>query len=142
MTSFDEYAKGILKQILESYQTLLNLNDKPGDLEIIKTELLKTNGLFQVIVKKIELSKINSDEYVKLSKLSKHYLENYEFNREIDTMSNLYYDDPNILKNIRLKIIDSLQDKKLMETVETIFKYKLFNASYEKIWKKMFSVWL
>ncbi len=46
MTSFDEYVKGILKQILESYQTLLNLNDKPGDLEIIKTELLKINGLF------------------------------------------------------------------------------------------------
>jgi hypothetical protein len=124
MTSFDEYVKGILKQILESYQTLLNLNDKPGNLEIIKTELLKTNGLFQVIVKKIELSKINSDEYVKLSKLSKHYLENYEFNREIDTMSNLYYDDPNRLKNIRLKIIDSLQDKKLMEIVEIIFKSK------------------
>ena len=98
MTSFDEYVKGILKQILESYQTLLNLNDKPGDLEIIKTELLKTNGLFQVIVKKIELSKINSDEYVKLSKLSKHYLENYEFNREIDTMSNLYYDGPKVKK--------------------------------------------
>jgi len=57
MTSFDEYAKGILKQILESYQTLLNLNDKPGDLEIIKTELLKANGLFQVIVKKNRINK-------------------------------------------------------------------------------------
>ena len=114
MISFDEYIQGVLKQVLDSYQILLELEDKPGDLKIIKNELLKINGFLRVIVKKINSSNIQSDSFVKLSKRSKYYLESYDFEREIDTMSNLYSADPNRLKNIRLKIIESLQDKKLI----------------------------
>ncbi len=95
MMSFDEYVKGIVKQVLESYQILLELEDKPGDLKIIKNELLKINGFLRVIVKKINSSNIQSDSFVKLSKRSKYYLESYEFKREIDTISNLYSTDPN-----------------------------------------------
>jgi len=124
MVSFDEYVKGILKQVLDSYQILLELEDKPGALKIIKNELLKINGFLRVIVKKINSSNIQSDSFVNLSKRSKYYLESYEFKREIDTISNLYSTDPNRLKNIRLKIIESLQDKKLIETIETIFNMK------------------
>ncbi len=36
MVSFDEYVKGILNQVLDSYQILLELEDKSGDLKIIK----------------------------------------------------------------------------------------------------------
>jgi len=124
MVSFDEYVKGILKQVLDSYQILLELEDKPGALKIIKNELLKINGFLRVIVKKINSSNIQSDSFVNLSKRSKYYLESYEFKREIDTISNLYSTDPNRLKNIRLKIIEPLQDKKLIETIETIFNMK------------------
>ncbi len=124
MISFDEYIKGVLKQVLDSYQILLELEDKTGDLKIIKNELLKINGFLRVIVKKISSSNIQSDSFVKLSKRSKYYLESYDFEREIDTMSNLYSTDPNRLKNIRLKIIESLQDKKLIKTIENIFNMK------------------
>jgi len=124
MVSFDEYVKGILKQILDSYQILLEVEDKPGDLKIIKNELLKINGFLRVIIKKINSSNIQSDSFIKLSKRSKYYLESYEFKREIDTISNLYSTDPNRLKNIRLKIVESLQDKKLIETIENIFNMK------------------
>jgi len=124
MVTFDEYIKGILKQVLDSYQILLELEDKPDDLKIIKNELLKINGFLRVIVKKINSSNIQLDSFVKLSKRSKYYLESHDFEREIDTMSNLYSTDPNRLKNIRLKIIESLQDKKLMETIENIFNMK------------------
>ncbi|KAG2478919.1 MAG: hypothetical protein NPMRTH1_220025 [Nitrosopumilales archaeon] len=124
MVSLDEYVKGILKQVLDSYQILLELEDKPGALKIIKNELLKINGFLRVIVKKINSSNIQSDSFVNLSKRSKYYLESYEFKREIDTISNLYSTDPNRLKNIRLKIIEPLQDKKLIETIETIFNMK------------------
>ena len=124
MVSIDEYIKGILKQVLDSYQILLELEDKPDDLKIIKNELLKINGFLRVIVKKINSLNIQSDSFVKLSKRSKYYLESYDFEREIDTMSNLYSTDPNRLKNIRLKIIESLQDKKLIETIENIFNMK------------------
>jgi len=124
MISFDEYITGVLKQILDSYQILLELEDKPGDLKIITNELLKINGYLRVIVKKINSSNIQSDSFVNLSKRSKYYLESYEFKREIDTISNLYSTDPNRLKNIRLKIVESLQDKKLIETIENIFNMK------------------
>ena len=124
MTTIDDYLQGILKQILESYRHLLDLKDKPGDLEIIKTEILRINGFFKVIIKKIESSQIQSDTYVKLLKQTKRFLSNYEFEREIETMSALYSDDPNRLKNIRLKIIESLQNNKLMETIETIYNLK------------------
>jgi len=124
MVSFDEYIKCVLKQVLDSYQILLELEDKPGDLKIIKNELLKINGFLRVIIKKINSSNIQSDSFVKLSKKSKYYLESYDFEREIDTMSNLYSNDPNRLNHIRLKIIESLQDKKLIETLENIFNIK------------------
>jgi len=124
MVTFDEYVKGVLKQALDSYQILLELEDKPGDLKIIKNELLKINGFLRVIIKKINSSNIQSDSFVKLSKRSKYYLESYDFEREIDTISNLYSTDPNRLKNIRLKIIESLQDEKLIESIENIFNIK------------------
>ena len=120
MVSIDKYLKGILEQILNSYNILLELKDKPGNLELIKTEILKINGFFKVIIRKIESSEIQSDRYVKLSRKIKHFLSNYEFEREIKTMSILYSDDPDRLKNIRLKILKSLQDKKLMENIENI----------------------
>ena len=52
MVFFDQYVKGILKQVLDSYQILLELENKPDDLKIIKNELLKINGFLRVIVKK------------------------------------------------------------------------------------------
>ncbi len=124
MTTIDDYLQGILKQIIESYRHILDLKDKSGDLEIIKTEILRINGFFKVIIKKIETSQIQSDTYVKLLKQTKHFISNYEFEREIETMSILYSDDADRLKNIRLKIIESLQNNKLMETIETICNSK------------------
>ena len=122
MTSFDDYLRGILGQILESYQILNDLKDKPGDLEIIKKEISKINGLITVVVKKLELSDNSSDDYVSLLSAGKNYLENYDFSREIETMSKLYSNDSNRLKNIRYTILAALQDKKLIEKIETITK--------------------
>ena len=85
---------------------------------------MRINGFFKVIIKKIESSQIQSDTYVKLLKQTKRFLSNYEFEREIETMSTLYSDDPNRLKNIRLKIIESLQNNELMETIETNYNLK------------------
>jgi hypothetical protein len=36
MSDFDNYLKGLLKLILDSYQILDDLKDRSGDLEIIK----------------------------------------------------------------------------------------------------------
>ena len=120
MTSFDDYLRGILEQILESNQILNNLQDKLGDLEIIKKEISKINGLITVVINKLEASDNSSDDFVSLLSAGKSYLENYDFTREIETMSKLYSNDSNRLKNIRYTILDSLRDKKLMEKIETI----------------------
>ena len=37
----DEYLKGILRQVLDSYKILAELNDDPIDLNIIKKEIKK-----------------------------------------------------------------------------------------------------
>ena len=120
MTSFDDYLRGILEQILESNQILKNLQDKLGDLEIIKKEISKINGLITVVINKLEASDNSSDDFVSLLSAGKYYLENYDFTREIETMSKLYSNDSNRLKNIRYTILDSLQDKKLMEKIDTL----------------------
>ena len=122
LINFDNNLNGVLSRIKDSYQILEHLNDVPGDLEIIKKELVKINGLLQVIVNKLENIDNSSDKYVKLSSAAKFYLQNYSFEREIETMSKLYSDDPNRLKNIRNAILESLQDKKLMEKVESIIE--------------------
>ena len=120
MNSFHEYLKGILKQILNSYQILTELNDVPNDLEIINKEFSKIKGLLQVIKNKLGEKKYQSDNLVTLHKLSSHYIENYDFSREIQLLSQIYSNDPNRLKNIRSLIIDSLNDRKLIEKFQII----------------------
>ncbi|HXV65866.1 MAG TPA: hypothetical protein VD731_01385 [Nitrosopumilaceae archaeon] len=120
MTNIEKNLIEGLIQIRDSYQILKQLRDTPGDLEIIKNELTKINGLLQILVGNLKNIDNSSDKYVKLLSAVKFYLENYSFEREIETISMLYSNDTNRLKNIRISILDALQDKKLMEKVESI----------------------
>ena len=120
MTDFNEYLKGILQQILDSYEKLTKLDDKPNDLQILKQELSKIIGLFLVIKNKVEVKTNQSDSFVTLYKLSSYYTDTFDFSREIDMLSQVYYKDPNRLKNLRILIIDSLNDKKLIEKLQSI----------------------
>lgn len=122
MVDFDNYLKGLLNQIFESYQLLTNLEDKTGDLEIIKKELSKIRGLLQVIINKLNSIDNNSNDYVELLSASDAYVKNYDFFREIETMSKLYSDDPHRLQNLRQTIIDSFNDKKLIEKIESLME--------------------
>ena len=120
MADIDEYLKGILGQILDSYKILAELNDGPGDLETIKKELSKIRGLLQVLRSKLEEKKYQSDHLVALYKLSTYYIDTYDFTREIENLAPVYFNDPNRLKNLRLLIIVSLNDKKLIEKLQAI----------------------
>ena len=122
MIDFENYLNGLLSQIKDSVKTIEDLKDKSGDLEIIKKELAKINGLFQVAVNKLEVIDNKSDKYVDLSSAAKYYLENYSFEREIETMSKLYSNDAHRLRNIRHSILNSLSDKKLLEKVDSIME--------------------
>ena len=122
MADFDNYLKGLLKQIFESYQLLTILEDKTGDLEIIKKELAKIKGLLHVIINKLNSIDNNSNAYVELLSASDTYIKNYDFFREIDTMSKLYSDDPHRLQNLRQTIIDSFNDDGLIEKIESLME--------------------
>ncbi|MDP3779680.1 MAG: hypothetical protein Q8Q69_00615 [Nitrosopumilaceae archaeon] len=122
MVDFDNYLKGLLNQIFESYQLLTNLEDKTGDLEIIKKELAKIKGLLQVIINKLNSIDNNSNDCVELLSASDAYVKNYDFFREIETMSKLYSEDPHRLQNLRQTIIDSFNDKKLIEKIESLME--------------------
>ena len=120
MIAIDEYLKGILGQILASYKILTELNDNPNDLEIIKKELAKIRGLLQVIRGKLDGKKYQTDHLVALYKLATNYINTYDFTREIEILGQIYYKDSDRLKNLRLLIINSLNDKKLIEKIQTI----------------------
>lgn len=118
MVTYYEYLKNILEKIIVAHDILTKLEDKPGDLMIIKKEILKINGFFQVLINKMDTEKFQSTDFSDLKSKFEHYLENYSFEKEIDTMAPLYSEDSNRLKNMRLKILESLADKKLMNNIE------------------------
>ena len=120
LADIDEYLKGILGQILVSHKILTELNDGPDDLDTIKKELSKIRGLLQVICSKLGKKKYQSDHLVALYKLSTYYIDTYDFTREIEILAQVYFNDSNRLKNLRLLIIDSLNDKKLIEKLQAI----------------------
>ena len=105
-------------QILESYETLKEIQDKPGDLDLIKKESLKINGFLKVISNKVEDTKIPHSDFKPLKSKFKNYLENYFFEQEIETMTPLYQDDIHRIKNMRLKILESFDENKIMTDIK------------------------
>ena len=120
MVTYYEYLKSVLEKIIVAHNILAKLEDKPGDLIIIKKEILKIGGFFQVLVNKIDTEKFHLSDFSDLKSKLEYYLKNYSFEKEIETIAILYSEDSNRLKNMRLKILESLEDKKLMDNIEYI----------------------
>jgi predicted nuclease with TOPRIM domain len=122
MVTFEEYLKGILKQVDDSHTLLQNLRDKSGDLDIMRRELAKINGLFVALANKLDTNKQELADYQHVLSPIRKYLENHEFFREMDTMSLLYSDDPMRLKNLRMSILDSIKENNLLEHIKSILR--------------------
>ncbi len=122
MVTYNEYLKNILKQILASYNTLKEIEDKDEDLNNIKKEMLKINGFIKVVSKKIDTDKIVSSNFRIVKSKFQHYLDNYYFEKEIETMAPLYSIDLSRVKNMRLKILEALEDRKMMEEIEELIE--------------------
>ena len=69
---------------------------------------------------KLDNKKYQSDHLVTIYKLSTYYINTYDFTREIEIMSQIYYKDSSRLKNLRVLIINSLNDKKLIERFQAM----------------------
>ena len=87
MVTYNEYLKNILIQILDSYKNLKEIKDQPGDLNLIKKELLKINGFIKVIVNKIDSDKIPASDFKTVKSKFSQYLDTYFFVKEIETMA-------------------------------------------------------
>jgi len=122
MVTYNEYLKNILKQILDSYNMLKEIEDKKEDLNNIKKEMLKINGFIKVVLKKIDSDKITSSNFRIIKSKFQHYLENYYFEKEIETMAPLYSNDLSRVKNMRLKILEALEDRKMMEEIKELIE--------------------
>ncbi len=120
MTTWNEYLKGILEKILQSYVILTKLNDKSGDLIIVERELLKITGFFNVLVRKLNSESFQSKNLSELKSELVKYIDTYYFEKEIETMGSLYSEDTNRIRNLRLKILESFDDKKLMDKIKTL----------------------
>ena len=117
MVLHTEHLKNILLQILDSYKILNEIQDNPGDLDKIKKEMLKMNGFIKVVCNNIDEYNIPLSDFKKVKLKLRRYLENYFFEKEIETMAPLYSNDTYRLKNMRLKIIEALDDQKMMYDV-------------------------
>lgn len=115
MTTYGGHLKSILCQILASHDMLRAIQDRPGDLGSIKMELLRINGFLRVVVNNIREEKIQVSEFGPLKKKFLHYLENYYFEQEIDTILEIYPTDTHRIKNIRLMILGALENRKMMK---------------------------
>ena len=117
MVTYNEHLKNILNQILDSYNILKQIDDKKEDLDFIKKEMLKINGFFKVLLRKIDSDKIQSSDFKIVKSKFQNYLDSYYFEKEIETMAPLYSNDLSRVKNMRLKILEALEGRRMMEDV-------------------------
>jgi len=122
MVTYNEYLKNILNQIFDSYNILKKIEDKDEDLNNIKKEMLKINGFLKVVLRKIDSDKIQSSDFKIIKSKFQHYLDNYYFEQEIETMAPLYSNDLSRVKNMRLKILEALENRRMMEDVEELIE--------------------
>jgi hypothetical protein len=120
VVTYVEYLKKILNHIVDSYHILEAIDDKPGDLAKIEKQMLKINGFIKVISNKIDSDKIPTSNFKIIQKKFLEYLENYSFEKEIVTMTPLYSNDVSRIKNMRLKILEALKNKNMIDNVEDL----------------------
>ena len=120
VVTYVEYLKKILNHIVDSYHILETIDDKPGDLAKIEKQMLKINGFIKVISNKIDSDKIPVSNFKIIKKKFLEYLENYSFEKEIVTMTPLYSNDVSRIKNMRLKILEALKNKNMIDNVKDL----------------------
>ncbi len=118
MITVSEYALSIIQDLIQSHKTLISLSDKPGDLDTIRREWHRSVNLAAALAGRIDASKHPTMTLENLARKCKKFSE-YDFTREIDLLYGLYSNDPNRLKNIRIKILEAFEESKLAEQMRT-----------------------
>jgi histidyl-tRNA synthetase len=122
MREMNEYFKGILNQILDSYAIIEDLGNTSNDLHVLQIEIAKITGLFKIIFRKLSKTNDLTKDFSTLQKIVGNYLDNYDFSREIELLLKTFSEDQSRVKNIRLSISKSLNDKELIEKIYNLSK--------------------
>ena len=120
VVTYVQYLKNILTHIVDSYHILENIEDKPGDLAKTEKQMLKINGFIKVVSNKIDPDKIPSSDFKIIKLKFSEYLTDYSFEKEIETMAPLYSNDVSRIKNMRIKILEALKNKHMMDDVKEL----------------------
>ena len=118
----NEYLRDVMKKILDSYSIVENLSNSSIDLELLQLELKKINGLLLVLNKKLTQLKDPSDNFENLNKKIIFYFANYDFDREIQLLSNTYSKDTLRVRNIRNSVVNSLKHGRLVDKIYEMSK--------------------
>jgi hypothetical protein len=120
VVTYVQYLKNILTHIVDSYNILETIEDKPGDLAKTEKQMLKINGFIKVVSNKIDPDKIPSPDFKIIKSKFSEYLTDYSFEKEIKTMTPLYSNDVYRIKNMRIKILEALKNKHMMDDVKEL----------------------
>ena len=82
--------------------------------------MLKINGFIRVISHKTDLDKIPNPDFKIIKTKFLKYLDDYSFEKEITTMAPLYSNDVSRIKNMRLKILEALKNKNMINNVKEL----------------------
>ena len=120
VVTYVQYLKNILTHIVDSYHILETIEDKPGDLAKTEKQMLKINGFIKVVSNKIDPDKIPSSDFKIIKLKFSEYLTDYSFEKEIETMTPLYSNDVSRIKNMRIKMLEALIIKHMMDDVKEL----------------------
>lgn len=120
MVTYDEYFGDILNRILESHRTISELEDRPGDLTIINREIARIMALFGTIASRVGTEKNPQPAHEELAEIAGRYVETYSFEHEIRMLGPIYSEDPHRIRNIRYKILESFEERKLVDRIKYI----------------------
>ncbi len=119
MSAFGRYVAGVIGNVVSSHAAIRGLGDRPGDLDAIRREWSRASGLIESLAARIEGSAeaMRDEAYRDLARRCRAYGDSYAFGREIDVMAGLYAEDPGRLRNMRLKVAESLEGGGFLESL-------------------------
>ena len=120
MVTYAAHLGRILRQVLESHATLADIKGTPLDIDRIRREVLRKNGSLRAVLSNIPDSSSRLLDFELLRPKLAKYMDEYDFEGELDTMDALYSEDVMRINNIRIKILEALRDRKMIESVREL----------------------
>lgn len=105
---------------MESHAIISDIRNNPMSLGDLRRETLRINGLIRAILSNVDETSIPSQDFGPLRSKMRRYLDEYDFEGEMLAMGPLYSEDAQRVENMRIKILEALRDRRMMEAASYI----------------------